>query len=237
MSEKKFVIIGGSKGIGLSITKQLAAGNHQVTIVSRSAANFQHMQGVSGFVADITKDELDKSMLPDRIQGVAYCPGSIRLRPFHRLTEGDFISDIQINLMGAVKSIQACLPGLKKAETPASVVLFSTVAVATGMPFHASVASAKGAIEGLTRSLAAEFAPKIRVNAIAPSLTDTDLAKSLLSDENKRKAAADRHPLKRFGQPTDIAAIATFLLDSASSWITGQVLSVDGGLGPLRTFK
>jgi NAD(P)-dependent dehydrogenase (short-subunit alcohol dehydrogenase family) len=105
------------------------------------------------------------------------------------------------------------------------------------MPFHASVASAKGAIEGLTRSLAAEFAPKIRVNAIAPSLTDTDLAKSLLSDENKRKAAADRHPLKRVGRPTDIAAIATFLLDSASSWITGQVLSVDGGLGPLRTFK
>ncbi|MGD8703857.1 MAG: SDR family oxidoreductase [Desulfosarcina sp.] len=237
MSEKNFVIIGGTKGIGLSITKQLAAGNHHVTTVSRSAANIQQMQGVSGFVADITKDELDKSMLPDRIQGVAYCPGSIRLRPFHRLTEGDFMSDIQINLLGAIKSIQACLPGLKKAETPASVVLFSTVAVATGMPFHASVASAKGAIEGLTRSLAAEFAPKIRVNAIAPSLTDTDLAKSLLSDENKRKAAADRHPLKRVGRPTDIAAIATFLLDSASSWITGQVLSVDGGLGPLRTFK
>ena len=159
------------------------------------------------------------------------------MRPFHRLKESDFLADLQINLLGAVKAIQACLPGLKKAENPSSIVLFSTVAVGTGMPFHASIASAKGALEGLTRSLAAEFAPKIRVNAVAPSLTDTNLAKTLLSDDGKRSAAADRHPLKRFGTPGDIAAAATFLLEDASSWITGQVMAVDGGMGSLRTFK
>jgi NAD(P)-dependent dehydrogenase (short-subunit alcohol dehydrogenase family) len=126
---------------------------------------------------------------------------------------------------------------MKKADAPASVILFSTVAVGTGMPFHASIASAKGAVEGLTRSLAAEFAPKIRVNAIAPSLTETQLAKTLLSDSGKRQAAADRHPLKRFGTPADSAALAMFLLNAESSWISGQILAVDGGMGALRTFK
>jgi NAD(P)-dependent dehydrogenase (short-subunit alcohol dehydrogenase family) len=168
---------------------------------------------------------------------VVYCPGSIRLRPFHRLKTQDFLSDLEINLLGAVKAIQACLPGLKKADAPASIVLFSTVAVKTGMPFHASIASAKGAIEGLTRSLAAEFAPRIRVNAIAPSLTDTNLAKTLLSDDGKRTAAAERHPLKRVGTPADIAAAAKFLLDDSASWITGQIIAVDGGMGAIRTFK
>ncbi|MGA6924282.1 MAG: SDR family oxidoreductase [Desulfosarcina sp.] len=155
----------------------------------------------------------------DRIQGMAYCPGSIRLRPFHRLKAEDFLADLEINLLGAVKAIQACLPGLKRADAPGSIVLFSTVAVKTGMPFHASIASAKGAIEGLTRSLAAEFAPRIRVNAIAPSLTDTSLADALLSDDGKRAAAAERHPLKRIGTPADIAAAAKFLLDDSASWI------------------
>jgi len=181
--------------------------------------------------------DLDELQLPKRLQGLVYCPGSIRLRPFHRLTQDDFEADWQINVMGAVKSIQACLPALKKAGPPASIILFSTVAVATGMPFHASIASAKGAVEGLVRSLAAEFAPKIRVNAIAPSLTDTRLANSLLSDEGKRKAAADRHPLKRVGRTADSAAAALFLLDGGASWITGQVLAVDGGMGAVRTFK
>jgi len=147
------------------------------------------------------------------------------------------LADFQINLLGAVKSIQACLPGLKKADSPASIVMFSTVAVETGMPFHASIASAKGAIEGLTRALAAELAPTIRVNAIAPSLTDTNLAKALLSDDGKRSAAAERHPLKRFGRTKDIAAAAIFLLENSASWITGQVIAVDGGMGAVRIFK
>jgi len=237
MSEKEFVVIGGSSGIGLDIARLLTQSNQRVTVVSRSIPAINEMNAVRHVCLDITRDDIDASSLPDRIQGVVYCPGSIRLRPFHRLKAADFLSDLEINLLGAVKAIQACLPGLKRADAPASIVLFSTVAVKTGMPFHASIASAKGAIEGLTRSLAAEFAPRIRVNAIAPSLTDTSLAKALLSDDGKRAAAAERHPLKRVGIPADIAAAAKFLLDDSASWITGQIIAVDGGMGAIRTFK
>ena len=237
MSTTSFVVVGGTSGIGLEITRRLAVKDCPVVVISRSAGSVAELPGVTHLPVDVTRDEIDAGSLPDRIQGLAYCPGSIRLRPFHRLKEADFLADLQINFLGAVKAIQTCLPGLKKAENPSSIVLFSTVAVGTGMPFHASIASAKGALEGLTRSLAAEFAPKIRVNAIAPSLTDTRLANTLLSDDGKRSAAADRHPLKRFGNPEDIAAAATFLLEDSSSWVTGQVIAVDGGMGALRTFK
>jgi 3-oxoacyl-[acyl-carrier protein] reductase len=237
MSEKEFVVIGGSSGIGLDIVRLLTQSTQRVTVISRSIPASSEMKAVRHVPLDITRDDIDVSSLPDRIQGLVYCPGSIRLRPFHRLNAEDFLSDLEINLLGAVKAIQACLPGLKKADAPASIVLFSTVAVKTGMPFHASIASAKGAIEGLTRSLAAEFAPRIRVNAIAPSLTDTNLAKTLLSDDGKRTAAAERHPLKRVGTPADIAAAAKFLLDDSASWITGQIIAVDGGMGAIRTFK
>jgi NAD(P)-dependent dehydrogenase (short-subunit alcohol dehydrogenase family) len=237
MSEKEFVVIGGSSGIGLDIVRLLTQSTQRVTVISRSIPASSEMKAVRHVPLDITRDDIDVSSLPDRIQGLVYCPGSIRLRPFHRLNAEDFLSDLEINLLGAVKAIQACLPGLKRADAPGSIVLFSTVAVKTGMPFHASIASAKGAIEGLTRSLAAEFAPRIRVNAIAPSLTDTNLAKALLADDGKRAAAAERHPLKRVGNPTDIAAAAKFLLDDSASWITGQIIAVDGGMGAIRTFK
>ena len=238
MREKEFVVVGGSSGIGLEVVHRLTHRNHRVSVLARSAETIDASGTVNRLSLDITRDEIDRASLPERIQGLVYCPGSIRLRPFSRLTPADFLADFEINLLGAVKAIQACLPGLKKADAPpASIVLFSTVAVETGMPFHAAIASAKGAVEGLTRSLAAEFAPKIRVNAIAPSLTDTNLAGALLSDEGKRSAAAERHPLKRFGKPEDIAAAAIFLLDDAASWITGRVLAVDGGMGAMRTFK
>ncbi|MFO7644122.1 MAG: SDR family oxidoreductase [Desulfosarcina sp.] len=237
MSDLEFVVFGGSAGIGLEITRRLFAMKRRVTVVARSARNVDLPEDVARLSIDLTRDDIDPESIPETIQGMIYCPGSIRLRPFHRLTAEEFMTDFQINLLGAVKAIQACLPGLKKAQAPASIVLFSTVAVQTGMPFHASIASAKGAVEGLTRSLAAEFAPGIRVNAIAPSLTETDLARGLLSDAGKRSAAAERHPLKRIGQPQDIAAAATFLLADSSSWITGQVIAVDGGMGALRTFK
>lgn len=237
MIEKEFVVIGGSSGIGLDVVRLLTQSNQRVTVVSRSTHAINELKAVRHISLDITRDELDAGSLPDRIQGMVYCPGSIRLRPFHRLKTEDFLSDLEINLLGAVKAIQACLPGLKRADAPGSIVLFSTVAVKTGMPFHASIASAKGAIEGLTRSLAAEFAPRIRVNAIAPSLTDTNLAQSLLSDDGKRAAAAERHPLKRVGSPADIAAAANFLLEDSASWITGQIIAVDGGMGAVRTFK
>ncbi len=237
MSDKHYVVIGGSKGIGLDITRRLLDLNSQVTVVSRSEGQLDAVDAVNHLPLDILQDKIDPLAIPEIISGLVYCPGSIQLRPFNRLAPDAFLVDFQINVLGAVKSIQACLPGLKRSDTASSIVLFSTVAVQTGMPFHASISSAKGAIEGLTRSLAAELAPKIRVNAVAPSLTDTSLAQALLSDENQRSAAAQRHPLKRFGNPRDIAAAATFLLDDASSWITGQVIAVDGGMGALRTFK
>ena len=184
---------------------------------------------------DATAGDFPVDQLPETLEGLVYCPGSIRLQPFSRLRDEDFRADFELNLLGAVRVLRAALPCLKAAGR-ASVVLFSTVAVGTGMPMHASIAAAKGAVEGLTRSLAAELAPGIRVNAIAPSLTDTPLAAGLLRSERQRAAAAERHPLGRIGQPSDLAAAALFLLSEEAGWVTGQVLHVDGGMGGLRRF-
>ena len=180
----------------------------------------------------MTADELDKNDLPDEIHGVVYCPGSINLKPFRALKPAQFQQDFEINVLGAVKVLQAAQRKLKKGE--ASVVLFSTVAVGQGMPFHASVAASKGAIEGLTKSLAAEWAPNIRVNCIAPSLTDTPMAARLLSTPEKIEASGNRHPLKRVGTATEIADLAAFLLSEKSSWITGQIIGIDGGMSTLK---
>jgi len=223
-----YLIIGATSGIGKSITEKLRNQQHQVfsaqRTVTEDATNQQSF--------DVITDELNVSMLPENIDGLVYCPGSINLKPFHRLTTADYYNDWQINFLGAVKVIQAVLPRLKSAK--GSIVLFSSVAAQTGMPFHASIASAKAAIEGLTYSLAAEFAPLIRVNAIAPSLTDTPLATKLLADDSKKEAAAKRHPLQKFGQVNDIASMASFLLSSDASFITGQVIKIDGGMSNIR---
>lgn len=220
---KTFLIIGASSGIGLALSNQLKAeGNHVIAASRNGDLKF-----------DALADAFDSSNLPERLDGVAYCPGSINLKPFHRLTAQDFSDDFNINVLGAVKVIQAVLPKLKNADQSA-IVFFSTVAVAQGMPFHASVAAAKGALEGLTKSLAAELAPKIRVNCIAPSLTDTPLAAKLLSNDDKKKASAERHPLKQIGTAEDIAAVAAFLLTSKAKWISGQIIGIDGGLSTLR---
>ncbi len=227
---KNIVIIGGTKGIGLEIANNLSQDN--LYIVSRNSNPDQDYQ-INFIQSDITKDLLDVSLFPESIDGLVYCPGSINLKPFHRLSEEDFINDWQINFMGAVKTIQALLPKLKKSEN-ASIVLFSTVAVGIGMPFHASIAAAKGAVEGLTKSLAAEFSPKIRVNCIAPSLTETPLAEKLVNTPEKIEASGKRHPLQRIGKPDDIAQIACFLLSQKSSWMTGQIVHVDGGLSTLK---
>ena len=172
---------------------------------------------------------------PEEISGAVYCPGTITLRSFRSLSTADFRHDLELNLIGAVRFLQACQPRLRGQDgCPASVVFFSTVAVGQGMPMHASVAAAKGAVEGLVRSLAAEWAPKIRVNAIAPALIDTPLAARLLSSPEKREALASRYSLKRIGTPADAAALARFLLSNESSWMTGQVVGVDGGMSTLR---
>ena len=236
MDKKTFLVLGGGSGIGLEIVKALHEKGHEIYVGSRTQDSRINLDGVHPFTLDVTADTLDLTILPKALNGLIYCPGTIRLKPFQRLTIDEVLEDVQINYLGAVKCIQACLPQLKKSSTSASIVLFSTVAVATGMPFHASVAGAKGAVEGLTRSLAAELAPRIRVNAIAPSLTDTPLAGQLLSSEEKRKASADRHPLKRVGTPEEIAGFAVYLLSDAGAWMTGQIVHVDGGMGALRTF-
>jgi len=237
MEAKNILVVGGSSGIGLELAKILVSRNHTVYVGSRTSDSLADLPAVRYIPLDVAGESFDLEELPADLQGLAYCPGTIRLRPFQRLSRDEFLEDYRINFLGAVNVLQKCLPKLRKSKTGASVVLFSTVAVQTGMPFHASIAGAKGAVEGLTRSLAAEFAPRIRVNAIAPSLTDTPLAEGLLAGEDKRRAAADRHPLKRIGSPQEIAHVAAQLLSDEGSWITGQVMHVDGGMGTLRVFK
>ena len=225
---KTIVIAGASSGIGASLFQKVTASGGAVTTLGRTP--------VDGGAAHLSFDAAqDKAIigLPDTIDGLVYCPGTIHLRPFHRLKEEDFLKDLQVNFFGAVRLLQAAHESMKKAES-ASVVLFSTVAVQTGLGFHASIASAKGAVEGLARSLACEWAPSIRVNVIAPSLTDTPLAAPLLASEEKRAAAAQRHPSRSFGAPEDVAELASFLLGGSSKFITGQVLKPDGGLSSLR---
>jgi 3-oxoacyl-[acyl-carrier protein] reductase len=225
-----FVIIGGSSGIGQSIASKLIDKGHIVVNMSRTPCN---ISGVKNVVFDVSTDEVNMESMPEVIDGLAYCPGSINLKGFKSIKEDQFLADLQINVFGAIKCIKACLPKMAK-DGKGSILLFSTVAVQLGMPFHTSVAVSKGAIEGLVRSLAAELAPQIRVNALAPSLTDTPLASQLLSNDEKKERSANMHPLKRYGNSNDLANAATFLLTDESSWITGQIIGVDGGLSTLK---
>jgi NAD(P)-dependent dehydrogenase (short-subunit alcohol dehydrogenase family) len=226
-----YLIIGGSSGIGQAIAVQLAATGNRVFatynkhITAHPNIQYHHL--------DVLADAASPDFLPDALSGLVYCPGSIHLKPFERIRPADFETDYQLQVVGAIKIIQACLPKLKQVEN-ASIVLFSTVAVQTGLPYHTQVAASKGAIEGLTKALAAELAPKIRVNCIAPSLTDTPLAASLLNSDQKKEANALRHPLKRIGTTEDIANMCTFLLSEKAGWITGQVMHVDGGMSSLK---
>ena len=227
---KKYVIIGGSSGIGKALVETLSADSNVYGTFNENVqenkenVRFQHF--------DVTKEEKLVD-IPEEVHGLVYLPGTINLRPFPRIKPAEFLRDYEVNHIGAVKVIQQLLPNLKKADH-ASIVLFSTVAVQTGMGYHSLVASSKGAIEGLTKALAAELAPNIRVNCIAPSLTATPLAAGLLSTDVKKDASANRHPLKSVGTPEQLAATAKYLLTDQSSWTTGQVLHVDGGIGSLR---
>lgn len=224
---KNILLIGGSYGIGLAIAKELQFENN-VYIASRSNENLADVKATH-IAFDATNDTIDTSQLPAVIDGLVYCPGSINLRPFKGLKPEAFETDLQINFISLVKVIQSVLHNLLASEQ-ASIVTFSSVAATMGMPFHTSVAASKGAIEGFAKALAAEYAPKIRVNVIAPSLTDTPLADKFLNNETKQEKSAERHPLKRFGKPEDSAQMATFLLSDKSSWISGQIFHVDGGM-------
>jgi len=229
---KNILLIGGSYGIGLAIAKELQYEN-KVFVASRTNEEIAEMH-VTHIPFDATTDTLDTSKLPEIIDGLVYCPGSINLRPFKGLKPDAFESDLQINFISLVKVIQSVLPNLT-ASNQSSIVLFSSVAASMGMPFHTSVAASKGAIEGFAKALAAEYAPKIRVNVIAPSLTDTPLAEKFLSNDDKKEKSAQRHPLKRVGTSNDMAQMASFLLSEKSSWISGQIFHVDGGMSTLLT--
>ena len=228
--KKNILLIGGSSGIGLATAKLLTE-SHEVYIASRSSDSLTGLD-IHHLPFDVTTNDLSTLDLPAELSGLVYCPGSINLRPFKGLKPEAFEADFQINVMGFVKSLQAVLP---KLTTNSSVVLYSTVAVKVGMPFHGSVAASKGALEGLGKSLAAELAPKTRVNIIAPSITNTPLADRFLNNEAKMEKSSQRHPLKRVGEASDIAAMTRFLLSDDSSWMTGQILGLDGGMSTLNT--
>lgn len=231
---KNFLVIGGSSGIGLATTKKLISEGNQVWVASRNTNDTLKNLNVEHIVWDVTQAAGSRFEGLPELHGLVYCPGTINLKPFHRLSREEFQHDLNINLLGAIDALQSTFKQLKNAKG-ASVVLFSTVAATLGMNFHASIATAKSAIEGLGKSLAAEWASNlIRVNVVAPSLTDTPLASKLLADNEKKEAAGKRHPLGRVGTAEDLAELVTFLLSDKSSWITGQIIGVDGGMGTLK---
>jgi 3-oxoacyl-[acyl-carrier protein] reductase len=233
--KKNILVVGGSSGIGLSLVKLLHQQNANIYVISRSIAEDWPAE-VQYLQADVTGNlNAVSAFLPTELHGLVYSVGSITLKPFNRLTEDDFLNDYRINVLGAARIIQESAKQLKNAGA-ASIVLISSVAAKTGMPYHASIAAAKAAVEGLALSLAAEFAiQQIRVNVVAPSLTNTPLAQNLLGTPEKREASAKRHPLGKIGQPEDISNLIAFLLAEESGWMTGQVIGVDGGLGKLKT--
>jgi len=220
----KYIVVGGSKGIGNAIVNNLLV-NHEVINISRTIPEYSH-DNLTHYNCDVISDDL-----PDinEADGLVYCPGSINLKPINRLSIDDFKNDFEINVIGAVKTVQKYLPVLKNGANP-SIVFFSTVASDLGMPFHASVAASKSAVEGLTKSLGAELAPIVRVNAIAPTVTDTDLASKLLRNDRMIENMKERHPLKKYLQPKEVADMATFLLSEKAASLSGQIFKMDCGI-------
>ena len=225
---KTIIIVGGSKGIGEAIVKKLIP-NYLIINLSRSKPHIEH-QNLTHYKCDVLSDELPAI---ERADGLIYCPGSINLKPFKRLSLDDFRTDFEINVIGAVRSIQAYESAVVQSEN-GSIVLFSTVATAMGMPFHASVSTAKSAVEGLMKSVAADLAPKVRVNAIAPTITQTDLAAKLLRNERMIENTIQRHPLKKFLDPNEVAAMAEYLISDVSKSVSGQVFKLDCGIVSLK---
>ena len=221
---KTVIIIGGSKGIGKATISELIQ-DHKIINISRTAPELTH-QNLKHYNCDVINDDLPEI---EEADALIYCPGSINLKPISRLSIDDFKSDFEINVLGAVKAIQKYLKILSESSN-ASIVLFSTVASTLGMPFHASIATAKSGVEGLVKSLGAELAPKIRINAIAPTVTDTELASKLLRNERMIKNIIERHPLKKYLQPQEGAQMATYLISENAKSISGQIFKLDSGI-------
>ena len=228
-----YLIIGASSGIGKQLSTQLAASGHRVYATYYSSDIIETNSQISYHPLNVLDEILNLDFLPDALDGLIYCPGSINLKPFGRISPSEFVDDYILQVVGAIKVTQSVFTKLRKSGN-GSIVLFSTIAVQNGFPYHTQVSASKGAIEGLTKALAAEFSPKIRVNCIAPSLTDTPLAANLLNTDEKKEANATKNPLKRNGLPTDIANMAEFLLSDKASWITGQIMHVDGGFSTIK---
>jgi len=227
-------IVGGSKGIGLSLALKCVENGDQVYVLARSRGELPKLDKLKYIEGDARKltDEMIQS-LPEAIDAYAYMPGSIDLKPFKRFSDKDFHEAFDLNVLANIRILQKITPRLQ-ASGSASCVSFSTVASKLGMNFHSLVATVKSANEGLMKSLAAELAPKIRFNVIAPSLTNTPLAEKLFKNEKLTESSAEKHAMKRLGEPKDIAAMAYFLMSKESAWVTGQVMHVDGGLSTLE---
>lgn len=232
---QKVLIYGSTGGIGSTLSRLLHARGYDLHLVGRNESKLSALAAElgCGFTSgDVTDNDLFRRVTQDAgdlLNGLVYAVGTINLRSLARFTEEDFIYDFRLNALGAALAVQAALPALKKCPERASIVLFSSVAVNQGFTFHTSVSMAKGAVHGLTVALAAELAPKVRVNAIAPSLTRTSLADGIIKNEQIAANLAALHPLNRLGTPEDISSMAAFLLSSEADWITGQIFGVDGG--------
>jgi len=226
---KTTLLIGGNSGVGYELASLLINEGAQVLAAAR---NTKPLMALGAETQSFDAESVGELVLPESLDGLVYCPGTIQLKPFHRITPEVFQKDMQINAFAAAQVIQQALPALKKSGK-GSVVLFSSVAATHGLPFHASTSMAKAAVEGLTFALAAELSPTVRVNAIAPSLTDTPLASPLLNSDAKREISAKRHPLDQVGNPANTAKLAQFLLSDASGFITGQIIKADGGLSSI----
>lgn len=221
---KNILIVGGSKGIGNAILLQQLEKNKVYTI-SRTAPEMSHPNLVH-YSLDVLQDALPEIEILDTL---IYCPGSITLKPIGSLSIDDFRNDFEINVIGAVKVIQKYLAALKKGNQP-SVLLFSTVAAKLGMPFHASIATAKAGVEGLVKSLGAELASSIRINAIAPTITETTLASGILRNDRMKENMVERHPMKGYLQPQEVAEMADFLISEKAKSISGQIFEMDYGI-------
>jgi NAD(P)-dependent dehydrogenase (short-subunit alcohol dehydrogenase family) len=239
----RVLVYGGTGGIGAATARALRRKGFDLHLVARDEGRLAGLADEldAGHTAgDVTDPGLfaraaEAAAAGGPLRGLVYAVGTINLKPLGRLTDADFEADWRINALGAAKAVQAALPALRSGEGPSAVVLFSTVAVAQGFSAHASVAMAKGAVEGLALSLAAELAPRVRVNVVAPSLTRTGLAGPLLANESMASGIAAMHALPRLGEGEDSGALAAFLVSDEAAWITGQVIGVDGGRSTLRT--